>query len=71
MRRTEQALLELVVAARERLLIVSFAVFAVPAVNSALVDAVGRGVELTLVVETPEASEGRVALDPEIGRAHV
>ena len=64
MRRTEQALLELVVAARERLLIVSFAVFAVPAVNSALVDAVGRGVELTLVVETPEASEGRVALDP-------
>src|SRR5581483_7508139 len=46
MRRTDQALLELIAMACRRLIVVSFAVYKVPEVASALVAAAGRGSEV-------------------------
>lgn len=66
LRRTDQALLELVESARRRLLIVSFAAYRVPAVHDALVRANARGVALEFVFESPEESLGRVSTDPRL-----
>jgi phosphatidylserine/phosphatidylglycerophosphate/cardiolipin synthase-like enzyme len=51
LRRTDQALQEVICAARRRLLIVSFAVFRVTHIAKALKDAVARGVDVTVVLE--------------------
>jgi len=64
LRRTDQALLELVRAARHRLLIVSFAAYRVPAVHEALVAASARGVAIDFVFESPEESDGKIDIDP-------
>jgi phosphatidylserine/phosphatidylglycerophosphate/cardiolipin synthase-like enzyme len=58
-RRTEQAILQVLDAARSRITLVSFAVYRIPHVARALVRAVGRGVRLTVIVETPDRIEGQ------------
>ena len=52
-RSTEQALLEVVTSATDRLTVVSYAVHRIPRVRTALTDAVARGVRLRIVLETP------------------
>jgi cardiolipin synthase len=64
MRRTEQALCEVIAEARHHLLVASYTVVAVPAVNRALEEATTRDVAITLVVETPATSDGRIGVDP-------
>ncbi len=61
LRQTDQALLQLIRSAQEKLLIVSFAVYKVPEIADALDNALNRGVSLQIVAETPEESEGKVA----------
>ena len=63
LRRTDQALLQLIDAARDSLLIVSFAVYKIPAISDALIRAALRGVTLQICVESPETSENRMAND--------
>ena len=62
-RRTDQALLQLINAAKSRLLVVSFAVYKVPMVAAALRRAGRRGVGIDVVVETQEASGGKMSFD--------
>ena len=74
-RQTEDALLELIGSAKECLTVVAFALYKVPYVRDALVVAARRGVALRVIVESPEASEGRVmfnglrALGAEVARS--
>ncbi len=63
LRRTDQALLQLIDGAQERLHIVSFAVYKVETIGQAIVDAVRRGVAVSIYLETPDASQGRIAFD--------
>lgn len=63
LRRTDQALLQLIDGAQETLHIVSFAVYRIEAVARALARAASRGVAISLYLETPDASEGRIAYD--------
>jgi len=63
LRRTDQALLQLIDSAQERLHIVSFAVYKVGTIGQAIVDAVRRGVSVSIYLETPDASQGRIAFD--------
>lgn len=67
LRRTDQALLELIRNASSDLLIVTFAAYKVPALRTALEEARGRKVRLTFVVESPDVGEGKVSVDPLIG----
>lgn len=55
LRRTDVVLAEVIAAARARLVLVSFAAYKVPSVVAALEDACGRGVDVTLVLETADA----------------
>jgi phosphatidylserine/phosphatidylglycerophosphate/cardiolipin synthase-like enzyme len=57
-RRTEQAILQVLDAAKHRITLVSFAVYRIPYVGKALVRAAMRGVKLTVIVETPDKIEG-------------
>ncbi|MFN9825698.1 MAG: DISARM system phospholipase D-like protein DrmC [Planctomyces sp.] len=57
-RRTEQAILQLLDAARERITLVSFAVYSIPNVARSLVQAARRGVRLTVIIETPDKLGG-------------
>lgn len=59
-RRTDQALIELVNAAKRRLIVVSFAVYKVPAIAAALVGAATRGVSVAVVLESEAESGGKV-----------
>lgn len=61
LRRTDQALLQLIRAARQELLIVSFAIYNIPEIVAALIDALDRGVRVRIIAETPEASNGKIA----------
>lgn len=63
LRRTDQALLEVINAAHQSLLVVSFAVYKIPAITAALVGAFERGVDLRICVEAPEPSGERIAYD--------
>jgi phosphatidylserine/phosphatidylglycerophosphate/cardiolipin synthase-like enzyme len=63
LRRTDQALLQVIDAARRSLLVVSFAVYKIPAVTQALVRAFERGVTLRICVEAPEPSGQKIAYD--------
>lgn len=62
-RRTEQALLQVIDSAAERVLVVSYAVYNIPRICDALIRAAGRGVAITLVVETPDRLEGQNSYD--------
>ena len=58
LRRTEDALLEVIRAAQGELLVVSFAVYKARAIMQALEEAMDRGVHLRICVESPEARGG-------------
>jgi len=54
LRRTEQVILQVANAAQTRLLVASYAVYRVPHVGEALLQAAGRGVDVVLVLEAPD-----------------
>lgn len=60
LRRTEQALLELIQGAQRSLLLVTFAAYRVPQVSEALLAAADREVEVLFIAESPDASGGKV-----------
>ena len=62
-RHTQPALLDLINRAKTRLTVVSFVVYKVPAVTTAVAEAARRGVDVRIVVEDAEASDGKVAFD--------
>ena len=53
-RHTEQAILQVLNSSRSRILLVSYAVYAIPNIQEAVVRAAKRGVKITVVVETPD-----------------
>jgi phosphatidylserine/phosphatidylglycerophosphate/cardiolipin synthase-like enzyme len=57
-RRTEQAVLQVLDSAQERITLVSYAVYRIPHVCGALVRAARRGVRISVIVETPDRLEG-------------
>ena len=57
-RRTEQAILQVLDSAKERITLVSFAVYSIPNIAKSLVKAAQRGVKLTVIVETPDKLGG-------------
>lgn len=61
LRRTDQALLQLIREAQHDLLIVSFAIYNIPEIVQALIAALDRGVNVRIIAETPEASEGKIS----------
>ncbi len=61
LRRTEQALLQVIESATERLLVVSYAVYHIPRVCDTLVRAADRGVAIKIIVESPDRIEGEHA----------
>lgn len=63
LRRTDQALLEVIGRARRKLLVVSYAAYDVAAVREALLEAEERGVEIVFVLESKEESGGKVRFD--------
>jgi phosphatidylserine/phosphatidylglycerophosphate/cardiolipin synthase-like enzyme len=63
LRRTDQALLQLINHAQKTLHIVSFAVYRAEAITRALVEAAQRGVSTAIYLETPDASERKIAYD--------
>lgn len=63
LRRTDQALLQVINEAHEQLLIVSFAVYKIDQIRKALIQATERGVDVGICIEEPEASGGKIAQD--------
>jgi phosphatidylserine/phosphatidylglycerophosphate/cardiolipin synthase-like enzyme len=63
LRRTDQALLQLINEAATRLTIISFAVYKAEAIAQAILQAAQRGVDIAICLETPNASEGKIAFD--------
>ncbi|MCB9102307.1 MAG: phospholipase [Anaerolineales bacterium] len=63
LRRTDQALLQVINTARQYLLVVSFAVYKIANIRTALVKAAERGVTIKICVEAPEPSEGKMTYD--------
>ncbi|CAE6767193.1 Cardiolipin synthase A [Paraburkholderia domus] len=64
LRSTEQALLELINAARRSLFIVTFAAYKVDGLVSAIESAMARGVHVSFLLESREESAGKVTFDP-------
>jgi phosphatidylserine/phosphatidylglycerophosphate/cardiolipin synthase-like enzyme len=58
LRRTEQAILQVIDSATRRITLVSYAVYGVRFVCEALVGAAGRGTRIGVIVETPNRLEG-------------
>lgn len=63
LRRTDQALLQVIDVAQRSLLVVSFAVYKIPEITQALLRAFERRVALRICVEAPEPSGQRMAYD--------
>jgi cardiolipin synthase len=63
LRRTDQALLELIRGARMQVTVVTFAAYRVPAIRKALLEASQRGVRLRFILESVDASKGKVTVD--------
>jgi len=61
LRRTEQALLEVIEGAERSLILMTFAAYKVPQISDALLAAARRGVEILFVAESPDASGGKVS----------
>lgn len=57
-RRTEQAILQVLDSAKQKITLVSFAVYRIPNISNALVRAAKRGVKINVIVETPDKIEG-------------
>ncbi|MDD5707699.1 MAG: DISARM system phospholipase D-like protein DrmC [Kiritimatiellae bacterium] len=64
LRRTDQVLLDMIRNAKESLTIVSFAAYKVQHLKEALIEAVGRGVKVTFILESEKESGGMVSFDP-------
>lgn len=62
-RLTREALLELIDGATSSLIIVSYAAYKVPDIVQALADAVARGVDVRLILESTAGSGGRLSVD--------
>lgn len=62
-RHTEQVLKEVINAAQRRLFIVSFVAYQVNSISKALVDAVARGVQIDVLLESSSAHGGKVDHD--------
>lgn len=60
LRRTDQALLQLICEAQQELTIISFAVYKVPEIAKELLSALHRGVSLRIIAETPESSDSKM-----------
>lgn len=63
LRRTEQALTELVQGARQEVWIVSYVAYSVAGIRDALVAALKRGVRVNLLLESRESGGGRISHD--------
>lgn len=61
LRRTDQALLQVIRSTQKKLLIVSFAVYHIPEISNALVEAAQRDVKIRICLDSPEPGEGRIA----------
>jgi cardiolipin synthase len=62
-RHTEQVLCEVIESARNRLFIVSFVAYEVPLILKALKDAVGRQVQIDVLLESSTTHGGKVTVD--------
>lgn len=62
-RHTEQAILEVLNSATKRLTVVSYAVYRIPRIREALAAAANRGVNIRLIVETPNRIESQNEYD--------
>jgi phosphatidylserine/phosphatidylglycerophosphate/cardiolipin synthase-like enzyme len=62
-RQTEQAIFEVLSSATKRLTVVSYAVYRIPRIKEALVAAANRGVNIRIIVETPNRTEGQDEYD--------
>ena len=62
-RRTEQAILQVLDSAQQRITLVSYAVYAIPNICEALVRAARRQVQIRVIVETPNLLEGKNEYD--------
>ncbi|MGA2617901.1 MAG: DISARM system phospholipase D-like protein DrmC [Thermoguttaceae bacterium] len=62
-RHTEQAILQVLDSAKERITLVSYAVYRIPHVRESLVRATGRGVRIKVILETPNKCEGQNEYD--------
>jgi cardiolipin synthase A/B len=62
-RKTEQALLQVIDAAQSRLFITSFVAYDVASIMSALREAIGRGVEVSMLLESSDKHGGGVSMD--------
>jgi phosphatidylserine/phosphatidylglycerophosphate/cardiolipin synthase-like enzyme len=60
LRRTDQTLLQLIRDTQQDLLIVSFAIYNIPEIVQALLAAINRGVNVRIIAETPESSNGKI-----------
>lgn len=58
-RQTEQAILQLLDTAKDRITLISYAVYSIPNVSVSLVNAARRGVKLTVILETPDKLDGQ------------
>jgi phosphatidylserine/phosphatidylglycerophosphate/cardiolipin synthase-like enzyme len=63
LRRNDQALLQLIHEAQQSLHIVSFAVYKVANIAQAIIEAANRGVSISIYLETPDESEGKMSFD--------
>jgi phosphatidylserine/phosphatidylglycerophosphate/cardiolipin synthase-like enzyme len=63
LRRTDQALLEVINKAKHELWIVSFSAYRVRSVLEAINQSSGRGVKISLILESAEESEGKLSGD--------
>lgn len=62
-RHTEQAILQVLDSAKERITLVSYAVYRIPHVRESLVRAAARGVRINVILETPNKCEGQNEYD--------
>ncbi len=63
LRRTDQALLQLINESTTRLTIISFAVYKAEAIAQAILQAAKRRADIAICLETSNASEGKIAFD--------
>ena len=63
LRRTDQVLLDLIQHAQRSVMIVMFAAYKIPEIVTALIQAMHRGVAVTLIVESAEESGGKTTFE--------
>lgn len=64
MRSTDQRIIELIDSATRSIWIVAFAAYRIPSIVAAFERAIGRGVQLSFVLEDSGESQGKVSFDP-------